>query len=71
MMLRLIWTDSLKGWLFIFIVLGHAIQYTLRDSYNDNHYSFHMPAFMAISDYLSLRVGAKSRLSVVYRRFLQ
>ena len=57
---RLVWADSLKGILIVLVVLGHAIQTTLGDSCEDNHlwniiYSFHMPAFMAISGYLSFR----------------
>lgn len=48
---RLIWIDSLKGWLMILVVLGHAIQSSLGDACFQNHlwnliYSFHMPAFM-------------------------
>lgn len=57
---RLIWADSLKGVLIILVVLGHAIQETLKDGCFDNHlwnciYSFHMPAFMAVSGFLSYR----------------
>lgn len=29
---RLIWIDSLKGWLMILVVLGHAIQSSLGDA---------------------------------------
>ena len=59
---RLIWADSLKGILIILVVLGHAIQYTLKDGCYTNHmwniiYSFHMHAFMAVSGYLAYRVG--------------
>lgn len=57
---RLIWADSLKGWLILLVVLGHAIQNTLGADCDNNHlwnmiYSFHMPAFMAISGYLAFR----------------
>lgn len=53
---RLIWADFLKGWLILLVVLGHAIQNTLGIDCDNNHlwnmiYSFHMPAFMAISGY--------------------
>lgn len=74
---RLIWADSLKGLLMLLVVLGHAIQYTLGDNACErNHvwnyiYSFHMPAFMAISGYLSYRGGGKNRLSIICKRFLQ
>lgn len=57
---RLIWADSLKGWLILLVILGHAIQSTLgADCYNDHLwnliYSFHMPAFMAVSGWLAYR----------------
>lgn len=34
---RLIWIDSLKGWLMILVVLGHAIQSSLGDACFQNH----------------------------------
>lgn len=57
---RLFWADSLKGWLIILVVIGHAIQDSLIDGYYDNHlwniiYSFHMPAFVAISGWLACK----------------
>ena len=57
---RLIWADSLKGWLMILVIIGHAIQSVITDSYDANHvrniiYSFHMPAFMAVSGWLAFR----------------
>ena len=57
---RLIWADSLKGWLIILVVLGHAIQYTVGNGSESCHlwsliYSFHMPAFVAISGFLAYR----------------
>lgn len=57
---RLIWADSLKGWLIFLVVLGHAIQFTLVVDFESCHlwnliYSFHMPAFMAVSGYLAFR----------------
>ena len=76
-MQRIVWADSLKGWLILLVVLGHSIQYTMRDCYDDNHlwnyiYSFHMPAFMAVSGYLSYRGGrSKNRLSILHRRCFQ
>lgn len=79
---RLIWADSLKGWLIILVVLGHAIQNTIGAGCDDNHlwnliYSFHMPAFMAISGYLAFRTRINGRENVkplylvIYRRFRQ
>lgn len=62
---RLIWADSLKGWLMVFVIIGHAIQSLLLDDCNDNHvwnliYSFHMPAFMAVSGWLAYRLNSKN-----------
>lgn len=74
---RLLWTDSLKGWLMILVVFGHAMQSVMPDGCFHNHlwnmiYSFHMPAFMTVSGYFAYRVhrngGGKSLCS---RRFLQ
>jgi len=57
---RLIWADALKGALMILVVLGHAIQTELGSECEESHlwnliYSFHMPAFMAISGWLFYR----------------
>lgn len=57
---RLIWADSLKGLLIILVVLGHSIQGTYGSDCENNHlwniiYSFHMPAFMAVSGFLAFR----------------
>ena len=58
---RLIWLDSLKGWLILIVVLGHAIQYCLPEDACENDYlwnliySFHMPAFMAASGFINYR----------------
>lgn len=77
---RLIWADSLKGFLIILVVLGHAIQVTLSDKCMENHlwnmiYSFHMPAFMAVSGFLAYRPnaqwGGQYLITVFYRRFRQ
>ncbi|UKK67581.1 acyltransferase family protein [Prevotella communis] len=77
---RLIWADSLKGWLIILVVLGHAIQYTVGNGSESCHlwsliYSFHMPAFVAISGFLAYRnngvVGGGISWNKVYRRFRQ
>ena len=53
---RLIWADSLKGILIVLVVLGHAIQGVYGEDVESNRiwniiYSFHMPAFFAISGY--------------------
>ncbi len=73
-MSRLLWADRLKGCLIILVVLGHAIQHAFGPACEDNHlwniiYSFHMPAFMAVSGYLVYRPQAK-RVDLS-RRFLQ
>lgn len=75
---RLIWADSLKGWLILLVILGHAIQQTLGADCNSNHlwnliYSFHMPAFMAVSGWLAYRGISRDveYTKVVKRRALQ
>lgn len=75
---RLFWADSLKGLLIVLVVLGHAIQETLKTDCFENHvwnyiYSFHMPAFMAVSGFLNYRIVGvvTNRLSMIYRRFQQ
>ena len=75
---RLVWADNMKGMLITLVVLGHAIQYTLLSGCFYDHvwnyiYSFHMPAFMAVSGFLNYRPNKDmiSRSSIVYRRFLQ
>ena len=77
---RFIWADSMKGWLIILVVLGHAIQTTLGADCESSHlwnliYSFHMPAFMAVSGYLTYRANEIGSVSgfktVLFRRFLQ
>lgn len=68
---RLIWLDSIKGWLILIVILGHAIQYCLLESHATNYwwnliYSFHMPAFMAVSGFVNYRatiMGGGSALS--------
>lgn len=57
---RLIWADSLKGWLMILVILGHAIQTVMLEDCNNDHvwniiYSFHMPTFMAVSGWFAYR----------------
>ena len=47
---RLLWADSLKGFLILVVVLGHALQLSLGDDCFDNHLlniicSFQMPVF--------------------------
>ncbi len=79
---RLVWADSLKGVLIILVVLGHAIQWTIKDDCYNNHlwniiYSFHMPAFMALSGYLAYKNNSQkcicmnAFISIIYRRFRQ
>lgn len=71
-MSRMIWVDRLKGCLIILVVLGHAIQVAYGRACEDNHlwsmiYSFHMPAFVAVSGYL----GFGCKRIVLSRRFQQ
>ena len=76
---RLIWADALKGLLMILVIIGHAIQTVEQETCETNHlwniiYSFHMPAFMAVSGWLAYRGqsplmgGGKS---LILRRFRQ
>lgn len=77
---RFIWLDSLKGVLITLVVIAHAIANVIgNDAANINYwwcliYSFHMPAFMAVSGYLTYRqnvAGQINVLSSVSRRFQQ
>lgn len=74
---RIIWVDSLKGWLMLLVIIGHAIQSVLGDDCNNNHlwnliYSFHMPAFMAVSGWLMFRPNLQNNdAKVIWRRFQQ
>lgn len=57
---RLVWVDSLKGLLMLLVIVGHVLQKLLSDGCYENHgwnyiYSFHMPAFMAVSGWLACR----------------
>lgn len=59
---RLVWADSLKGILILLVVLGHAIQGVFTENVESNRlwnviYSFHMPAFFAISGYFVRPTG--------------
>lgn len=65
---RIIWADSLKGWLMLLVILGHAIQSTLGADCDNSHlwnliYSFHMPAFMAVSGWLAYRTLSSYKLA--------
>lgn len=57
---RLIWPDFLRGILIILVIVGHAVQATYPDSFHEVLiwnviYSFHMPAFIAISGWLAFK----------------
>lgn len=75
---RLIWADSLKGWLMVLVVLGHAIQYVMPEGCFNNRlwniiYSFHMPAFMAISGWFAFKPSKpkEGNFNIIQRRFCQ
>lgn len=76
---RVVWVDSLKGVLIILVVLAHSIANVIGDASNDNYwwcliYSFHMPAFMAVSGYLAYRPDKGEQIKVcpsIIRRFQQ
>lgn len=69
---RQIWADSLKGILILLVVLGHAIQGVLSETADSNHiynflYSFHMPAFFAISGFFVKPYVGGGKLLIVKR----
>lgn len=75
-MKRLLWVDCLKGWLMILVVLGHALQTALGDGCFENHlwnviYSFHMPAFMAISGWLLYKRTDGTEKEITVSAFLR
>ena len=65
---RIVWADALKGLLIVLVVLGHSIQASkiqLGESFINDYlwnliYSFHMPAFIAISGFVAYRAKASS-----------
>lgn len=77
----MIWADSLKGWLMILVILGHAIQSVMTENFYNNHiwnliYSFHMPAFMAVSGWFAYKpykasFKNKNYLSLIKKRYYQ
>lgn len=81
MVKRIEWADAFKGILILLVVLGHSIQSVCiqrGDDFMSNYmwnliYSFHMPAFMAISGFLAYRPNLKQGgiLSSLYRRSRQ
>ena len=77
---RLVWVDVTKGWLILLVIMGHCIAATIgNDAANVDYwwcliYSFHMPAFIAISGYLNYRGATKNSIKVgkvANRRFQQ
>ena len=76
---RLVWADSIKGYLMLLVIMGHCIATAIgNDAANANYwwcliYSFHMPAFIAISGYLNWKgVCPQYKVSeIVFRRFRQ
>lgn len=68
---RIVWADALKGLLIVLVVLGHSIQASkiqLCESFINDYlwnliYSFHMPAFIAISGFVAYRVKSSSTAS--------
>lgn len=81
---RIVWLDIIKGILITLVVLGHSIgcarlqlnQQFINDYFWKLIYSFHMPAFMAVSGYVAYRnkrisADIASGLSVIFRRFRQ
>lgn len=51
--------DNIRAFTILLVVLGHSVQYSLPNTFDDNDifrliYSFHMPLFMFISGYATL-----------------
>lgn len=73
---RIYWLDNAKWFLILLVVLGHAIQHTYTD-FDQKWlfraiYSFHMPAFMAVSGYLAYRAqAAKPNVRTYGKRLLR
>lgn len=69
---RLVWVDSLKGGLMLLVVMGHAIQYCMNDGECESNYwcnliySFHMPAFMALSGFVNYRANTPPQIRFIY-----
>ena len=78
---RIEWADAFKGILILLVVLGHSIQSVCihrGEDFMSNYlwnliYSFHMPAFMAMSGFLAYRPnkGRNNLYSGIYRRLRQ
>lgn len=79
---RIEWIDIVKGILMLTVILGHALQAVLQArglTFDDNTlrnviYSFHMPAFMAMSGYVVYRptsLNGTRILPLLQRRFKQ
>lgn len=73
---RIIWADALKGWLMVLVIIGHAIQTVLKNGCFNEHvfniiYSFHMPAFMAVSGWFAYKHNVVEYLMVCKRRCYQ
>ncbi len=81
MLKRIEWLDFFKGILILTVILGHAIQSVYIERGEDflhNYiwrliYSFHMPAFIAISGFISYRPNyyLQQLSSITIRRFRQ
>ena len=77
-MKRILWIDIYKGVLILLVMIGHALQYSLKDGCFDSVlwniiYSFHMPAFFAVSGiFAHSRIDDLKELgNVIWRRFRQ
>jgi fucose 4-O-acetylase-like acetyltransferase len=74
--MRLQYIDALKGFLIITVVIGHIIQQNFPESVNHQLfriiYSFHMPMFMFLSDFVSYKPNQAIQFtSSIIRRFTQ
>lgn len=77
---RIEWVDVYKGFLITLVVLGHSLQEVYLSNNMDFTsdwlrniiYSFHMPAFMAMSGYLVFSLNRKNNIgTIIKKRFKQ
>lgn len=71
---RIAYLDNLKSFAILLVVLGHCIQTSFFEDYDNNLlfryiYSFHMPLFMCVSGWLSYKTDI--RLTRILHRFMQ
>lgn len=73
---RIVFIDNLKFLGIIFVILGHALQYTSGEYFKENIvfnfiYTFHMPLFMILSGYFFHSSLELSPINFLYKKFYQ